>query len=106
MSHDPQLQGSLHLFTPRKYTIPPKKTLRVAAIANSIDLNSFRLVFELPYLIDGHDPLEKRLGVEIIPIIRTVAHQNASASTISVNNSSTPKTVGKGHGNRFCYQHL
>ena len=50
LSHDPPLQDSLHLFTPGKYTIPPKKTLKVevAAIANGIALHPFRPVSELP----------------------------------------------------------
>ena len=93
---DPPLQDSLHLFTPRKYTIPPKETVKVAAIVNGIALNPFRPVSGLPYLIDGHDPFEQRLGVKIIPIVRKIAHQNASVSTIIVNNSDTPKTFGKG----------
>ena len=96
VSCDPPLPDSLHLFTPRKYTIPPKQTVRAAAIGNGIALNPFRPVSELLYLIDGHEPLEKRLGVKIVPIIKTIAQQNVSVSTIIVNNSSTPKTVGKG----------
>ena len=96
VSNDPPFQDFLHLFTPRKYTIPPKKTLKVAAIANSIALNPFRPFSELPYLIDVYDTFKQRLGVKIIPIIRTIAHQNASVSTIIVSNSNTPKTFGKG----------
>ena len=96
VSNDPPLQDSLQLVAPRKFTIPPKKSIVIAAVAKGTALHTLRPVSEPSYLIDGHDPLEKRLGVKIVPTIKTIAHQNASVSTTIVNNSSAPKTLGKG----------
>ena len=93
VSNDPPLQDSLQLVAPRKFTIPPKKSIVIAAVAKGTALHALRPVSEPSYLIDGHDPLEKRLGVKIVPTIKTIAHQNASVSTTIVNNSRAPNTL-------------
>eukprot|EP00794_Sanderia_malayensis_P005772 gene5772-6477_t len=59
-------------------------------------LNSLRPVTALISLIDGHQPFEARLRINILPTIQVISHQNACTEVLVINNSPVSKTIGKG----------
>ena len=71
------------------------KSKSVTTTAKGFGLSAFHPVTIIPVLVEGKQYLENRLGVQIHPSLHLFEENNCTIPVTVVNNSSTPRTIGK-----------
>ena len=97
VSCDPPHFNDINLILSRKQQLPPNQKVSVTATAKGLGLSAFRPVTIISVLVEGNQKhLENRLGVQTHPSLHLLEENNCTIPVTVVNNSSTPRTIGKG----------
>ena len=91
-----QYLDNISFISTEKRIIPPGGVIKINTRATGPHLFPLRPITMISTINEGSGDLEERVGVEIIPSVVNLSHNNCTTPFVVINNSNSSKTIKRG----------